>query len=54
MYFVVNGIGQFWDGLNWSEQGKPFLTVSSATRSLYEEGEDLEGAQILEVNRDPT
>lgn len=52
MYFVVNPAGQFWDGWNWTQQGKPFLSVGAATRSLYEEGEDLEGTLIMEVPRD--
>lgn len=53
---VVNQQGKFWDGLGWSQQGKPFLSVSAATRSLYEEGEGLENAKILEAVRsnDPT
>jgi hypothetical protein len=54
MYFVVNPAGQYWDGWSWAQQGKPFLTVSAATRSLCEEGEDLEDARILEVSRDPS
>jgi hypothetical protein len=49
MFFVVNPAGQFWDGVGWNQQGKPFLTVSAATRSLYEEGEGLENARILET-----
>lgn len=54
MYFVVNLAGQFWDGTAWTQQGKPFLTVSAATRSLHEEGEDPDRAKILEVPRDST
>jgi len=53
MFLVVNAKGNFWDGFAWSQQGKPFLSVGAATRSLYEEGEDLEDAKILEVQRDP-
>ena len=53
MYFVVNPAGQYWDGFGWSQQGKPFLTVSAATRSLYEEGEDLDELKILETSNDP-
>jgi len=53
MYFVVNSDGKFWTGLGWTQQGKPFLTVGAATRSLCEEGEDLEGTLIMEVPRDP-
>ena len=52
MFFVVNPAGQMWDGFGWSQQGRPFLSVSAATRSLYEEGEDLNEAQIMEVQRD--
>lgn len=52
MFLVVNPQGQFWDGFAWSQQGKPFLSVGAATRSLYEEGEDLDEAKILEVLRD--
>lgn len=54
MYFVVNPAGQYWDGFGWSQQGKPFLSVSAATRSLYEEGEDLDELKILETSNDPT
>ena len=52
MFLVINARGQLWDGFGWSQQGKPFLTVSAATRSLYEEGEDLDEAEIMEVPRD--
>ncbi len=54
MFLVINAKGQFWDGFAWSQQGKPFLTVSAATRSLCEEGEDLDEAQIMEIPRDST
>ena len=50
MYFVVRTDGSFWDGDSWTPQGKPFLTVSAATRSPYEEGEDLEEVSILDFN----
>jgi hypothetical protein len=53
MYFVVNPAGQYWDGFGWSQQGKPFLSVGAATRSLYEEGEDLDELKILETSNDP-
>jgi hypothetical protein len=53
MFLVVNSMGQLWDGLGWSQQGKPFLSVGSATRSLYEEGEDIEEIVIQEVLNDP-
>jgi hypothetical protein len=53
MFLVVNPKGQYWDGLSWSQQGKTFLTVASATRSLYEEGEDIvEYANIVEATDD--
>jgi hypothetical protein len=54
MFLVINPEGQFWDGWSWTEQGKPFLTVGAATRSLYEEGEDMKDTCILEVVSDPT
>ena len=54
MFLVINAQGQLWDGFGWSQQGKPFLSVSAATRSLYEEGEDLETNQIMEILRDPS
>jgi hypothetical protein len=53
MYFVVDSRGKFWDGFGWAARGKPFLTVSAATRSLYEEGESLEKVQILEAVKEP-
>ena len=49
---MVNPAGQMWDGFGWSQQGRQFLSVSAATRSLCEEGEDLDEAQIMEVQRD--
>lgn len=52
MFLVINAKGLLWDGFAWSQQGKPFLSVSAATRSLYEEGEDLDEAKILEIQRD--
>lgn len=52
MYFAVNLEGRFWTGFGWAEQGKPFLSVSAATRSLCEEGEDLENVSILEAIND--
>lgn len=47
MFLVVRADGKYWDGLAWAEQGREFLSVGHATRSLYEEGEGLENAQIL-------
>jgi len=52
MFLVINPRGQFWDGFGWSQQGRPFLSVGAATRSLYEEGEDLENNVLMEVPRD--
>ena len=40
MILVVNAAGECWNGLDWAQKGKVFLTVASATRSLHEEGED--------------
>jgi hypothetical protein len=53
MFLVINAYGQFWDGLGWNQQGKPFLSVSAATRSLCEEGEDIDEVNILETRNDP-
>ena len=53
MFLVINAKGLLWNGFAWSQQGKPFLTVSAATRSLYEEGEDLDELKILETSNDP-
>lgn len=50
MFLVVNGDGRYWDGLGWNVQGKVFFSVASATRSLYEEGEGVEGAKILPLD----
>jgi len=36
----------------WSQQGKPFLTASAVTRSLCEEGEDVDQVIILETSND--
>jgi hypothetical protein len=47
MLLVINSKGLVWDGLGWAEQGREFLSVASATRSLYEEGEDLTNVKIL-------
>jgi hypothetical protein len=49
MFLVINAEGKYWDGWNWSEQGREFLSLASATRSLYEEGEDLVNAKILSL-----
>ena len=49
MFLVVRADGKYWDGWNWSEQGREFFSVASATRSLYEEGEDLVNAKILSL-----
>jgi hypothetical protein len=57
MFLVVNAEGKYWDGLGWNQKGREFLTVAQATRSLYEEGEDLENKLILSKiveHNDPT
>ena len=53
MFLVVNAKGQYWTGLEWGQQGRPFLSVGAATRSLHEEGEGLEEAEIMEIQHDP-
>ena len=47
MFLVVNASGKYWDGFGWNEQGKEFCTPARATRSLYEQGEDLENKLIV-------
>lgn len=47
MFLVVNAHGKYWDGFGWSEQGRLFFSVASATRSLHEEGEELDEVLIL-------
>jgi hypothetical protein len=47
MFLVVRADGKFWNGLGWAEQGKAFFSIAAATRSLYEEGEGLDGTLIL-------
>lgn len=49
MFLVVNASGKYWDGYGWNVQGKEFCSRARATRSLYEEGEDLEEAVILPI-----
>jgi hypothetical protein len=49
MFLVFRADGKYWTGFGWAEQGKAFFSVASATRSLHEEGEGLENAQILEA-----
>jgi hypothetical protein len=48
MILVIRADGRYWDGFAWSQQGKTFLTVAAATRSLCEEGEDTEGVNFVE------
>jgi hypothetical protein len=47
MFLVVNASGKYWDGFGWNEQGKEFCTPARATRSLYEQGEDLDNKLIV-------
>ena len=57
MFLVVNAEGRYWDGNNWDQQGRAFLSVAQATRSLHEEGEDLENTTFLSKlaeSNDPT
>ena len=53
MFLVVRADGKYWDGMNWAEQGKTFFSPASATRSLYEEGEDCDRVEFIEVEHDP-
>jgi hypothetical protein len=48
MILVIRADGKYWDGFSWSQQGKVFLSVGAATRSLYEEGEDCEEVSFVE------
>lgn len=50
MYLIVNANGKYWDGSGWVEQGKVFLTLASAARSLHEEGEEPSELTFLELN----
>jgi len=52
MFLVVRADGKFWDGWNWAEQGKVFFSPAAATRSLCEEGEDVDLVKFVEVIRD--
>lgn len=52
MFLVIRADGKYWDGFGWNQKGKEFFSVASATRSLHENGEDLDDAQILELTND--
>lgn len=47
MYLVVRVDGRVWDGCGWNVKGKKFFTVAGATRSLHENGEGFEEAEII-------
>jgi hypothetical protein len=47
MFLVIRADGKSWDGLGWNEQGKVFCTQARATRSLHEQGEDLDNKLIV-------
>jgi hypothetical protein len=51
MILVIRADGKYWDGWSWSQQGKTFLTVAAATRSLCEEGEDTEEVKFVEKSK---
>lgn len=51
MFLVVNAEGKYWDGIAWAQQGKEFFSLAAATRSLHEEGEDLEEVTLLETEK---
>ena len=50
MVLVVNAEGRYWDGFDWSEKGRVFLSIPAAIRSLHEQGEDPEEATLYEPN----
>jgi len=52
MFRVINASGKVWDGMGWSVQGKEFISIASATRSLHEQGEDVEDTLILPTELD--
>ena len=52
MFLIVRADGRYWDGFGWSAQGKEFFSVASATRSLHEEGEDLNEILILDTDNE--
>jgi hypothetical protein len=52
MFRVINASGKVWDGFGWSVQGKEFFSIASATRSLHEQGEDIEETLILPTELD--
>jgi hypothetical protein len=50
MFLVVRGDGYYWDGQGWGAQGRTFLSVASAARSLHEGGEDIETTTIIDLD----
>jgi len=50
MFLVVNAEGRYWNGFGWSQQGKEFLSIALATRSLHEEGEDPDSVKFVETD----
>jgi hypothetical protein len=50
VFLVVNTSGHFWNGFGWSEQGRTFLSIAQATRSLHEEGESTDGKLMLSAD----
>ena len=53
MFLVIRTDGKFWDGHGWNQQGREFLSLASATRSLHEEGEDVDKALIVPSDLPP-
>ena len=49
MFLVVNSKGNYWDGFGWNQQGKVVCSPIRATRSLHENGEDLDKVLVLPV-----
>ena len=46
MYVAVRTDGKLWDGKGWGKRGKVFLSTAKITRSLHEQGEDIEYTKI--------
>jgi hypothetical protein len=47
MFLVVNAEGKYWDGIAWTQKGREFFSLAAATRSLHEEGEDVDSVIVL-------
>lgn len=54
MFLIIRADGKYWDGFSWSQKGKEFFSVASATRSLHENGEDLDDKEFMDLTNDTT